>query len=476
VSRSPSELTSLVARDLRAFWHPCSQMRDYQALPPLEVVRAEGCRLHLADGRVIFDAISSWWCKSLGHGHPHLRRAVREQLDAFEHVMVAGLTHQPLVALCERLLALANGLPPASFGADAPPGRSPGHFGRVFLADNGSTGVEVAIKMALQAQAQRGPRGAGRTAFASFSNGYHGETVGALSVGDLGLYGDPYRGLTFPVHRLEPLPYRSGPPDPRWLDPDPEWTELAARLSRLAPSLAAIVYEPVLQAAGGMRLLSPALFARLATWAREHDVYLIADEIAAGMGRVGAALATHLAAEGDLPAVLPDFLVLSKGLTAGFLPLSAVLTTDTIYELFDSDYFERKAFLHSNTYAGNALAVAAALATLDVYAREDILGGVPARAGLLLGEMRALVAGRPFLRNLRAAGMVAAVDLASPDGKPLDPRARTGYRVYGEALQRGGLLRPLGDTMYLFPPLNAAADDLRAMVRVLGESVDAVLG
>jgi adenosylmethionine---8-amino-7-oxononanoate aminotransferase len=475
VSSSPSELTSLIERDLRVFWHPCSQMRDYRSLPPLEVVGAQGCRLHLADGRVIYDAISSWWCKSLGHGHPHLRQAIRDQLDTFEHVIVAGLTHAPLVSLCERLLALANGLPATSYGPAAPPGRPPGHFGRVFLADNGSTGVEIALKMALQAQAQRGRAGQGRTSFAALANGYHGETVGALSVGDLGLYGDPFRALTFPVHRLQPLPYRSGPGDPRWMDPEPEWSQLAPLLDRLAPSLAAVVYEPVLQAAGGMRLLSPALLGRLAAWARQHDVYLIADEIAAGMGRVGAPLATHLAAEGDPAGVLPDFVVLSKGLTAGFLPLSAVLTTDAVHDLFDADYFDRRAFLHSNTYTGNALGVAAALAALDVYTQEDVVGQVRARATLLAREMLALVQGRPFLANLRSVGLVAAVDLVSPGGAPLDPRARTGYRVYAEGLRRGALLRPLGDTMYLFPPLTTGPEDLRAMVGLLGESLDAVL-
>jgi adenosylmethionine---8-amino-7-oxononanoate aminotransferase len=476
VSSSPSELDSLIERDLRVFWHPCSQMRDHRSLPPLQVVGAEGCRLHLADGRVLFDAISSWWCKSLGHGHPHLRQALRDQLDRFEHVIVAGLTHAPLVALCERLLALANGLPPAAFGAAAPPGRQPGHFGRVFLADNGSTGVEIALKMALQAQAQRGRPGHGRTTFAAFTNGYHGETVGALSVGDLGLYGDPFRALTFPVHRLAPLPYRAGPRDPRWMDPEPEWSQLGPLLEQMAPLLAAIVYEPVLQAAGGMRLLSPALFSRLAAWARKHDVYLIADEIAAGMGRVGAPLATHLASEGSPAEVLPDFVVLSKGLTAGFLPLSAVLTTDAVYDVFDADYLERKAFLHSNTYTGNALGVAAALAALDVYAGDDIVGQVRERSVLLHDEMQSVTEGRPYLRNLRSVGLVAAVDLVSPAGAPLDPRARTGYRVYAEGLKRGALLRPLGDTMYLFPPLVTGSEDLRAMVAVLAASLDAVLG
>jgi adenosylmethionine-8-amino-7-oxononanoate aminotransferase len=468
VSQAPPP-DPLVARDLAVFWHPCTQMRDHRALPPLPIARAQGCRIHLTDGRMLFDAISSWWCKSLGHGHPRVRAAIERQLAAFEHVIVAGFTHEPLVRLCERLIALCNGAAPAAWGPAAPPGRPAGHFAHVFLADNGSTAVEIALKMALQAQAQRGQPA--RTHFASFANGYHGETVGALSVGDLGLYADPYRALTFPVTRLAPLPYRAGPRDPRWMDPEPEWTAMQAQLQPLADRLAAIIYEPVLQGAGGMLLYSPALLARLRDFADRHGILLIADEIAAGLGRTGAMLASHLAG----PGVLPDFAVLSKGLTAGFLPLSAVVTTDAIYDLFDADHVERKAFLHSNTYTGNALGIAAALGALDAYAEENIAGTITAGNAALTDAMDALVARRSTLRNLRAAGMVAAVDLTGSDGAPLDPRARTGYRIYAEALRRGALLRPLGDTMYLFPPLNTSAEDLRAMVAILGASIDAVM-
>jgi adenosylmethionine-8-amino-7-oxononanoate aminotransferase len=471
--------SDLVARDLAVFWHPCTQMRDHQSLPPLEVVRARGCRLELADGRTILDAISSWWCKSLGHGHPRLTAALTRQLEAFEHVLAAGFTHAPLVRLCERLVALASGQPVSAWGPEAPGAPPPSHFSRVFLAENGSTGVEIALKMALQAQAQRGQPG--RTHFAAFANGYHGETVGALSVGDLGLYGDPFKSLTFPVTRLGPLPYRAGPHDARWLDPEPEWSRLEATLEPLAPTLAAVIYEPVLQAAGGMRLYSPALLSRLARWARQRGVLLIADEIAAGMGRLGGALATHLASPGfpdalspELVAgVLPDFAVLSKGLTGGMLPLSAVLTTDAVYRLFDADHLDRRAFLHSNTYAGHALAVAVG-ATLDVFADQQILAGARQRGQLLLHEMTDLAARRPCFAGLRAAGMMAAVDLVAPDGRPLDPRRRTGYQVYAEALARGALLRPLGDTMYILPPLNTEPQDLAAMVTALADSAAAV--
>jgi adenosylmethionine---8-amino-7-oxononanoate aminotransferase len=463
-------MSDLIARDLASFWHPASQMRHYRDFPPLEVVGARGCRLELADGSTVLDAISSWWCKSLGHGHPRLREALEAQLRRFEHVIVAGTTNDPLVRLCERLLALANGRPAADWGARAAPGRQPGHFGKVFLADNGSTAVEIALKMALQAQAQRGQPH--RTRFAALAGGYHGETVGALSVGDLGLYGGPFRSLTFSVAKLAGLPYRSGPDDPRWMDADDAWPGLEAQLAPLAPALAAVIYEPVLQAAGGMRLYSPALLARLGRWARAHDVFLVADEIAAGLGRVGAMLASHLAGPGEIP---PDFVVLSKALTGGFLPLSAVLTTDAVYALFDDDGLER-AFLHSNTYTGNALGVAVALAALDVYADGDVLAMVQARGTILRAEMAALVESRPRLANLRSAGLTAAVDLVSPSGPPLDPALRTGQRVCREAVRRGALLRPLGDTVYLFPPLNTPPEDLRAMVSVLADSVDCVLG
>ncbi|HEY6477670.1 MAG TPA: adenosylmethionine--8-amino-7-oxononanoate transaminase [Polyangia bacterium] len=462
--------SDLAARDLAVFWHPCSQMRDYRDFPPLEVVGARGSRLRLADGREILDAISSWWCKALGHGHPRLAAALRNQQEAFEHVITANTTNAPLVRLCERLLAAANGHPPEAWGPAAAPGRQPGHFGKVFLADNGSTAVEIALKMALQAQAQRGE--ARRTRFVGFENGYHGETVGALSVGDLELYAAPYRSLCFPVQRLRALPYRSGPHDPLWLDAGAAWPAIERTLAADAERLAAIVYEPVLQAAGGMLFFSPDLLRRLRAWADANGVYLIADEIASGMGRLGAMLSSHLGG----PGALPDFATLSKGLTAGVLPLSAVLTTDAIYDLFDGDYATGRAFLHSNTYTGNALGVAVANAVLDVFVEDDLLGRVAALAPRLRAALASVAAARPFLANVRACGMVAAVDVRATDGSARDPQQRTGYAIYREAVRRGALLRPLGDTMYLYPPLTVTEPEIDEMAAILAESVDAVVG
>jgi adenosylmethionine-8-amino-7-oxononanoate aminotransferase len=458
--------SELVRRDDAVVWHPCTQMSDHAAFPPLEIISAKGGWLTLADGRRIFDAISSWWCKSLGHGHPQLTAALKAQSERFEHVILANTTNDVVVTFCERLLAAANGLPSIFWNSDAPTGRQPGWFGKVFFADNGSTAVEVALKLALQAQAQRGQTR--RTRFAAFHNGYHGETIGALSVGDCGLYKDTFAPLLFPCTQLGPLPYRSGPEDPRWMDAAAEWPAIQAQLDAEADTLAAIIYEPVLQGAGGMLLYSPDLLRRLRRWADAHGVLLIADEIASGIGRCGAMLASHLAGL----EVLPDLAVLSKGLTGGFLPLATVLTTDALYDTFLAEWRERRAFLHSNTYAGNALAVAVAIAALDVYAREDILGHVARTGPLLRQGLARLAQERRCLTNVRGLGMMAAVDLRAPDGSPLDPQQRTGWQVYRTAVERGALLRPLGNTSYLFPPLNTRSDDIAQVLSVLAQAID----
>jgi len=445
-------------------------MQDYLEFPPLEIRSANGGWLTLANGHRVFDAISSWWCKSLGHGHPRLRAALIAQAAQFEHVIMANTTNESVVQFCERLLSAANGLPPITWGSSAANGRQAGHFGKVFFADNGSTAVEVALKMAVQAQAQRGrPQ---RTRFAAFTNGYHGETVGALSVGDCGLYKDTFKSLLFPCTMLGPLPYRSGDLDPLWFDASAEWPVIEAQLQSLVGDLAAIIYEPLMQGAGGMLLYSPDLLRRLRTWATTHDILLIADEIAAGMGRCGAMLASHHAGLD----VLPDIAVLSKGLTGGFLPFATVLTTDAIYDTFLGDWHSGRAFLHSNTYAGHALGVAVALASFAVYAEEDILNQVARNGPLLRQGLKQLAKQQPYYHNVRGLGMMAAVDLRAADGAPLNPANRTGWQVYRAAVERGALLRPLGDTMYLFPPLNTTPNEIAHVLQVLDLSVRAVLG
>lgn len=480
-------------------------MHDYEAFAPLEVKSAAGCVLELQDGRLLLDTMSSWWCKSLGHGHPRLAAALRAQTERFEHVIGANTTSELLVSMCERLLHAANtntftltSRASATPGPDAAGVRklqNDHHFTKCFFADNGSTGVEVALKMALQAQHQSDrPQ---RTKLAALSNGYHGETAAAMSVSDLDLYTSPHGSLMTDVLKLGPVPFRSGPDDPDWMDCSAEWPAIEAQLESMKDELAAIIYEPVLQAAGDMRPYSPDLLRRLRHWADAHDVYLVADEIAAGLGRCGTVLASHLACTpackacgGESPncvGPLPDFAIVSKGLTAGFVPMSVVLTTQPIYKRFYAPYGTGEGFMHSNTYAGNALACAVAHAAMDEYAEIDVLDRVARMGPVLREKLWSLAETRPYLQKRRGLGMVAAIEICNEDGQPIDLTQRTGYSVFRAATEStagtlpdgrrcGAMLRALDDTIYFFPPLNVEEAEIDAMVAVAGDALDRVMG
>lgn len=439
-----SGVPDLVRRDLCHVWHPCSQMHDYEEFAPVEIVGAEGPFLIAGDGRRIIDAVSSWWCKSLGHRHPRVIAAMKAQLDRCEHVIGANTCVAPLVELAERLAGLAPGL------------------SRAFFAGDGSSAVEVALKMALQWQRQSG-HGA-RQRFIALEHGYHGETVLTLAVGDCGLYGAPFAGIMPAVPKLAGLPSTSGPDDPAWTDDLDEaaWRPLARQLANFAPeTVAALIVEPVVQGAGGMRCLRPGLFRRLRAWTREQGVLLVADEIMTGFARTGPMLAC------DHAGIVPDLLCLSKGLTAGAAPMSAVLCGDDLYRAFYGDYASGRAFLHSNTYSGYALGAAAAVAAMAAMDEEDISGSVIRRGPALLGRLAQVASATGAMGNLRGVGFVAAADLVDPaTGKAFAPERRMGYRVFQEAVRRGAWLRPLGDTIYFLPPLNtpdAVLDDLAEM-------------
>jgi adenosylmethionine---8-amino-7-oxononanoate aminotransferase len=443
---------SLIDRDLRHVWHPCSQMKDYEAFPPLPIVGAQGDFLHLADGRKLIDAHSSWWCKSLGHGHPRLRAALKAQADRFEHVIGANTSQEPAVALAERLGSFLPGL------------------SHVFYGGDGSTAVEIAAKMALHAQRLRGqPQ---RVHFAALSQGYHGESGISLGLSDLGLYREPYAALLPTPSFLRPLPYRSGvdtgkplsgsrdragfttPSASDWQDAGDVWPEVEAQLESLAPTLCAIAFEPVLQGAGGMRLYSPDLLRRLRQWSQANGVYLIADEILTGFYRTGPRLACEHAG------IAPDFVCLSKGLTAGWLPLSATLVSDAVYELFYADYGLGRDFLHSNTYAGNALGCAVALEALQVYAEEGMEQRVRETGPAMFELFSEMAEATGVLTDMRHLGMVVAADLKPECAESLH---RAGYAVFREAVSRGALWRHLGSTLYWLPPLNVERATLRSL-------------
>jgi len=421
--------TDLIAQDLAHIWHPCSQMKDYEQFKPLVVTGAAGSYLELANGRRLIDAISSWWCKSLGHGHPRLKRALQSQIERFEHVILANTTNNVIVELSNRLAALTP------------------HLNKVMYAGDGSCAVEIALKMSVHAQQLRGE--SQRQSFAALVNGFHGETALTMSVSDLSLYREPYESLLIDAHFIGPLPYVSGRDDPVWNDCSAHWEGIETQLEKIENGLAAIVLEPILQGSGGMLVYSQDVLRRLAAWCREHGVYLICDEIMTGLGRTGAALASEHAG------IEPDFICLSKGLTSGWLPCSAVLTRDAIYDLFYDDYASGKAFMHSHTYSGNALAAAVACETLQILNDENIYARVQDNENFMIELMREVADETGKLKNVRGIGMMVAADLQVEN-----PKVRAGYAVYQEAVRLGALLRPLGNTIYWLPPLNTNRDTL----------------
>ena len=423
------------SRDLAVLWHPCTQMREHpDILPLLPVARGEGAWLVGYDGERTLDAISSWWTNLFGHAEPRIAGAIARQAHTLEQVILAGCSHAPAVELAERLLAIAP----------REPGREP--LAKVFYADNGSAGVEVALKMAFHWFRNRGdePR---RTRFIALENGYHGETIGALSVGDIPLYRRIYAPLLLEV-LFAPSPDAYNARDGQSAaDCAEDAADALARLLDDHPGeVCALILEPRVQCAGGMRMHDPVYLKRVRELCDVHGVFLIADEIAVGFGRTGTMFAS------EQSGVMPDLLCLSKGLTGGFLPLAAVLTTQTIYDGFLDDSRER-AFLHSHSYTGNPLACAAALAALAIFDSDDVL----ARNRVTSATMAALaapLADHPHVADVRQAGMIVAFELTRNGNKrsPFDAAQRVGLRAYRAALERGVLLRPLGDVLYWMPP------------------------
>jgi adenosylmethionine---8-amino-7-oxononanoate aminotransferase len=449
-------------RDLAVLWHPCTQMREHPELLPLvPIARGEGAWLVGQDGRRYLDAVSSWWTNLHGHAEPRIAAAVAAQARELEQVILAGFSHPPAVELAEQLLAIAP----------REPGRAP--LAKVFYADNGSAGVEVALKMAFHWFRNRGEER--RTKFVALENGYHGETLGALAVGDVPLYRRVYAPLL-----AEAL---FAPTPDAWHARDGESPQqcaaraadaLAALLERHAGEVCAMILEPRLQCAGGMRMHHPLYLRSARELCDRHGIFLIADEIAVGFGRTGSMFACEQAppaGEGGAPGIQPDLLCLSKGLTGGFLPLAAVLATQALYDGFLDDSRER-AFLHSHSYTGNPLACAAALASLRIFESDGVLARNRATAARM-AALAAPLAELPDVAEVRQAGMVVAFELTRGGDRatPFDPALRVGLRAYRAALTRGVVLRPLGDVLYWMPPY--CIDD--AQLRLLADTTRAAI-
>ncbi len=433
--------------DLKHNWHPCSQMKDYETFLPIPIEKAQGSFLYTKDGKEIIDAISSWWSKSLGHGHPRLKEAVIRQMDKFEHIIGANTCNDVLSELSAKLATICKPLD------------------KVFYADNGSTAVEIAIKLSLQYHAQTGQ--SEKKEFVSLINGYHGETILTLAAGDCEMYSKPYSHIMPKISKISSIPYVSGKDDPLWNTmPNENWEVIEKQLNKMSNNLSGIIFEPIVQGAGGMKIYSPDLLKKLRQWANKNKVHLIADEIMTGFGRTGKILACEYAD------IIPDFICLSKGLTSGFVPMSAVLCSTEIYNAFYDDYHTGKAFLHSNTYTGYAIGAAVALETLKIYEDENIFQNVQNRSCELRNRMDLIQKNTGALVNIRNIGFIVAADIINPvTQKPFDSKLRFGYQCFQNAVKNGALLRHLGDTMYFFPPLNTSDSTLDKLADIANKSL-----
>lgn len=435
-------------RDLAVLWHPTTQMKDHEWLPLLPVRSGSGVWLEDMEGKRYIDAISSWWVNLFGHSNKYISAAVSEQASRLEHVILAGVTHEPAVRLAEQLVGI-----------------TPAGLERVFFADSGASAVEISLKMSFHYWRNIGEQG--RSRFVTLSNSYHGDTLGALSVGDAGLFKEAYEPLL-----MEPLVAPS--PDCFALPPE-QWdahasdrlTDLRNILEQHQGEICAVIIEPLIQCAGGMRMYPPSYLTGLRALCDEYRIHLIADEIAVGFGRTGTMFAC------EQGGISPDFMCLSKGLTGGYLPMSAVMTSNVVYAAFYDEYTTLRGFLHSHSYTGNALACAAALATMELFNARDVLAENRVLARQML-EAVSVLRDHPHVGDIRQTGMVLAVEMVA-QRQPMsqyDWKQRRGMKVYQHALQQGVLLRPIGNVVYFMPPYVINSDEIKLMAKAAIDGID----
>lgn len=428
----------LLQRSLRSVWHPCTQMKHHEQFPLVPIARGEGAWLYDTEGKAYLDAVSSWWVNLFGHNQPDIKNAIKAQLDQLEHVMLAGFTHLPVVALSEKLAALTG-------------------LGHAFYGSDGASATEIALKMSFHYWRNLGQ--ANKTKFISLQNSYHGETLGALSVTDVAVFKDTYAPLILQSSQMPS-------PDSRLAEAGESEEAFAIRCAAALETyvaahhetLAALIIEPMVQGAAGMAMYHPIYLQRAREICHRYQVHVIADEIAVGFGRTGTMFACEQAA-GQVSEIA-DFICLSKGITGGYLPLSVVLTTDAVYQAFYHDQTV-KGFLHSHSYTGNPLACSAALATLQLFETSDVLGANQQVAQQLM----AAVQGYDLpMQHLRQRGMILAFDVITT--KPHFARA-----CYAAALKQGLLLRPIGNTVYWMPPYCLDAQAIEHLVHATRAAV-----
>ena len=423
---------NLLQRSLASVWHPCTQMKRHESLPLMPIKFGEGVWLVDFEGNRYLDAVSSWWVNLFGHCNPRINAAIIDQLGKLEHVMLAGFTHEPAVNLSERLIQLA-----------------PKGLGHCFYASDGASATEIALKMSAHYWKNSGKPN--KSQFISLKNSYHGETLGALSVTDVALFKEAYGSLVLQNATV---------PSPDWRGAEEGESsqnfalrcaaELELHLQHHHQSVAALIVEPLVQGAAGMAMYHPVYLKRAREICDQYEVHLIADEIAVGMGRTGTMFACEQAS------IVPDFLLLSKGITGGYLPLSVVMTKETIYHAFYSDEVVR-GFLHSHSYTGNPLACRAALATLDIFAEDDVLNS-NLNKGHIFKNLLEPIRQHDKVRNFRNTGMIWAWEVDTL-------QADFAQHCFTLGLKLGVLLRPMGNTIYFMPPYIISEDEMTILIK-----------
>ena len=448
---STAAYAELLEQNRRFLWNPFTQMKDYLADAPVVIERGEGVKLVDVNGVEYYDGNSSLWLNVHGHNRPELNEAIAVQLEKVAHSTLLGMANVPALELAERLVEL-----------------TPSRLAKVFFSDSGATAVEIGLKVAFAYWRRVGrPE---KKVFVAFDNGYHGDTVGAMSVGGIDLFHAEFGPLLFPCERVSfPHPYRY--PGTEEECARASLAEVEALFESDARRIACLVVEPLVQAAAGMRTMPAGFLAELERLCREHDVLLFADEVATGFGRTGAMFAC------EHEGVEPDLMSLGKGLTGGYLPVAATLVSDAVYDAFYGDFAEQKALFHGHSFTGNQLGCAVALASLDLFERDGLVGRVQESSRLLERRLRA-VSELPHVGDVRQRGLMVGIELVSERSskEPFDWRERTGQRVCQRARELGMLTRPLGDVVVLMPPLVTERHDLEAMVGILELAILDVTG
>ncbi|MBB6217216.1 adenosylmethionine-8-amino-7-oxononanoate aminotransferase [Anaerosolibacter carboniphilus] len=446
-------MNELQRKDLQYIWHPCSQMKDYESFPPIVLERGEGPYLYDIEGRRYLDAVSSWWVNLFGHSNKRINKAIANQVDKLEHAIFANFSHKPAIELAERIVKL-----------------TPEGLNKVFFADNGSSAVEVALKLSFQYHQQMGkPK---KIRYVAISEAYHGETLAALSVGDIDLYNEIYKPLLLNTFKAAgPNCYRCPYGEDRENCEGSCIEDMERIVSEHHEEITAVIIEPMIQGAAGMKIYPAIYLKKLRQLCNTYDIHLIADEIAVGFGRTGKMFACEHAQ------ISPDIMCLSKGLTAGYMPLSLVLMTDTIYDAFYDDYVSLRAFMHSHSYTGNPIGCAIACESLNIFEDENVIDKNRITSQRIQERIRPLL-DHPNVGEFRQLGMVGALELVK-DKKTkegFDWKQRVGYQIYQIALKHGVLLRPLGNVIYFMPPYVVDEKDIDFMVGTAEKAICEYLG